>query len=490
MIIMSYAKKTNLLKIPYMGFGDIMTEQDNKNQMEVIDRLLYINNLRAYNCILKEGNYNYVIDENNNDFSLIISNQQEISSESQLSSSIENNHSFSLMGILNKKLFYNTNEITISGLSFNTKYYFYIESSETEEFGFNIVYYTEEELKNELNIETSISQNDLLKLSSNNIRMPICIITSDNEDIDINIDIEEKYYNKDINIHHKYISFLSSESDYEYSFPANKKIIFATVYAEEENMDISWHIDNENKKIIFKTIGNDDVKINVKLDLEEIMIDELDIDNNEEENPSENSNENNFNMVSGQLWGYYNGTMLSSNTITATNTNVVADGNGYFTLGNGKYFDLDEIVCIGNSPRTIVLSAQLFANNPVSFIDGGNNSGNNEFELGWGRYNNQLLYHINGNKDNVEWAELLPGSYLLAFVYDGTHITCYKNGVELVSSELNDINTGAEKTYHIGESYYKGLPNLINEWKSNFFAIYNRALTANEIQSFNINILE
>ncbi|MBR4315526.1 MAG: hypothetical protein IKP65_00950 [Alphaproteobacteria bacterium] len=259
-------------------------------------------------------------------------------------------------------------------------------------------------------------------------------------------------------------------------------------------MDISWHIDNENKKIIFKTLGNDDVKINVKLDLEEIMIDELDIDNNEEENsnenPSENSSENNFNMVSGQLWGYYNGNILSSNTITATNTNVVADENGYFTLGNGKYFDLDEIVCIENSPRTIVLSAQLFTNNPVSFIDGGNNSGNSEFELEWGRENNKLVLHINGSKDRDNLAELLPGSYLLAFVYDGTHITCYKNGVELVSSELNNINTGEEKTYRIGESYYQGYPTLINEWKSNFFAIYNRALTANEIQSFNINILE
>ncbi|MBR4315525.1 MAG: hypothetical protein IKP65_00945 [Alphaproteobacteria bacterium] len=91
---------------------------------------------------------------------------------------------------MNKKLFYNINEITISGLSFNTKYYFYVESSETDEFGFNIAYYTEEELKNELNIENSISQNDLLRLSSNNTRMPICIITSDNEDINININIE------------------------------------------------------------------------------------------------------------------------------------------------------------------------------------------------------------------------------------------------------------------------------------------------------------
>ena len=66
---------------------------------------------------------------------------------------------------------------------------------------------------------------------------------------------------------YEYISFYSSSSNYEYSFPENKEIIFANVYAEELNVNVAWEINKENKKIIFKTSGNNGIKINVKLEL-------------------------------------------------------------------------------------------------------------------------------------------------------------------------------------------------------------------------------
>ena len=81
---------------------------------------------------------------------------------------------------------------------------------------------------------------------------------------------------------------------------------------------------------------------------------------------------------------------------------------------------------------------------------------------------------------NLSWLDLSSGSYLLAFVYDGSAITVYKDGVVL-GSYTTTLNTGTSSNYRIGQyvidDWYAS-----GEWKSNFCVVYDKALTSDEIQ--------
>lgn len=54
---MSYKNETRFYKIPYMAHGDMLTEQSQKNQMTIIDNLLYAATFGASKCIIEDGLY-------------------------------------------------------------------------------------------------------------------------------------------------------------------------------------------------------------------------------------------------------------------------------------------------------------------------------------------------------------------------------------------------------------------------------------------------
>lgn len=182
------------------------------------------------------------------------------------------------------------------------------------------------------------------------------------------------------------------------------------------------------------------------------------------------------------IWGYNNGVIFENNIITATNNNVIADSNKYFTFGNGKYFDLNETLMIGNSPRTFVLQITLYNNDRIIFIDGGTRDSSRLFALGWGYSTNQIFYHFYYN-DRWDLMYLEKGSYFITFIYDGQKIIIYKND-ELLTTAYTSINTSSNYNYRIGQ-YVQSDTWAQGEWKSNFCAIYDRVLTLNEIKMLN-----
>lgn len=188
-----------------------------------------------------------------------------------------------------------------------------------------------------------------------------------------------------------------------------------------------------------------------------------------------------YRIPDGYIWGYINGDLLKNNTITATNTGVTADSEGFFTLGDGKYFTFDELVMTGNSPRTFIFQITFLSTN-AQFVSGGSMGDRMAFYMGWGKSSDKLFYHFWGNAyDNRYWLDLNSGSYILAIVYTGSTLIMYKDGDVLGSTDIN-INTGTGETYRIGQEQWDDW-GCNGEWKSKFFAAYDRALTQEEIAS-------
>lgn len=186
-------------------------------------------------------------------------------------------------------------------------------------------------------------------------------------------------------------------------------------------------------------------------------------------------------IVPGYIWGYRNGRILPKSSITATRTGSAADAEGYFAMGNNDYFDFNSTVMTGSAARTFVLQATISSGTKIQFIDGGAQAASQMFGLGWGRDTNYLFYHFWSN-DGSSWLNLSPGSYMLAFVYTGSSLIVYKDGVFL-GSYTTSLNTGTAMNYRIGrygiDDWYSN-----GSWKSNFCAVYDKALTQDEIKKF------
>lgn len=191
----------------------------------------------------------------------------------------------------------------------------------------------------------------------------------------------------------------------------------------------------------------------------------------------------NKNLFPNAVWGYKNGNILKDLKTTATNNNVVADENGYFTFGNDKFFVLDKSLMNNSSPRTFVFQATLTASNgSIQFVDGGQDNSGCLFSLGWNYNSNQMAYHFSYD-DNTNWYELQEGSYMIAFVYDGETLYLYVNGQQVNSSEHGLDTSGSN--YYIGNYGPDSIYSMHGEWKSKFCIIYDRALEQSEIASFN-----
>lgn len=129
---MAYSNTTRFYKIPYMGEGDILTEEQERIQMGAIDNLLYVATFGSTDAFLEEGAYSLVWNQANTECHLEISPLSE--------------GSRSLLGILNGLLFMSTATVSSETLYPDTEYSVYIEYSEgmeTDSQNFSIVAYTE-----------------------------------------------------------------------------------------------------------------------------------------------------------------------------------------------------------------------------------------------------------------------------------------------------------------------------------------------------------
>lgn len=107
---MSYNGETTFYKIPYITDGEYLSENNEKEQLQIIDNLLYLNNYFYPNSIISEGIYSLEEDEKNiNNCILKIS---------------PNPYSFII--IFNKRLYYSKKDISLT-LHKGKKYYIYFD---------------------------------------------------------------------------------------------------------------------------------------------------------------------------------------------------------------------------------------------------------------------------------------------------------------------------------------------------------------------------
>lgn len=267
---MGYKNKTNFYRIPVMGQGDVMTEQQNWKQMSIIDNLLYAATFGCSQCFLQEGIYQIDSTLGNVICNLLIHPYDE--------------NGFSLMGILNYRMFYSKKEYRIGPLYYGLRYYIYIEYDyimQTNPQGFSIKSYTQRQDVNEY-------------------RMLLCILDLDYNNVKIDTDVN-KVYSKNILAHVKdntnphgeilhqdnieifnkltlnnypvysslYTYYITNNQGQSFlTIPdENMQVVFATVYPESLQIgNVSWKI-VDNIIYFSNQLHKQGVKVNVKLDL-------------------------------------------------------------------------------------------------------------------------------------------------------------------------------------------------------------------------------
>lgn len=261
---MSYKNKTNFYRIPFMGRGDAMTEKNNTQQWSIVDSLLYVATFGCDTCFLQEGNYE--IEKHVGYYRLKISPF--------------GYNGFSIMGMLNYRLFYSKQVLTSENLYFNKRYYIYIESADGFELNpnaFLIRAYTTKQIPVSSQILLCIVETtqepkiitDLNKVYAKNILAH----TKDNTNphgkqiyqYDLNIINSLKLKNEELHAC-IYSSYVTQKNEYRIDFPENKQVIYVTAYPESiEAGNIAWKI--ENKQIVLFNSGAEGIKVNLKFDV-------------------------------------------------------------------------------------------------------------------------------------------------------------------------------------------------------------------------------
>lgn len=261
---MSYKKRTNFYRIPFMGAGDKMTEQNNEEQWTILDNLLYASTFGVNKCFLQEGHYSL----------------EKGGSYYKLKIKPINQNGFSLMGVINCRLFYSKKELILDALSPDNRYYIYLkphELIETMPQAFIL------EAHNTKIIDTSSN----LLLCIVETTTPSKIITDVNKVYGKNLLSHTKdttnphgkqMYQYDLNVINElkinnntifpsiYTSYITTDKEYVLPFPDNKQVIYVSAYPQSIKAGyIAWRI--EDKKIILSNAGQSGVKVNLKLDV-------------------------------------------------------------------------------------------------------------------------------------------------------------------------------------------------------------------------------
>lgn len=109
---MSYLGQTTFYEIPYITNGDFLSESNEKEQLERIDNLLFLNNCFYPNCIVLEGKYSLKSDEENQNKTLL---------------TIEPKNDISFMVVIRNKLYFSKEKISLDLLN-GEKYYIYVNA--------------------------------------------------------------------------------------------------------------------------------------------------------------------------------------------------------------------------------------------------------------------------------------------------------------------------------------------------------------------------
>lgn len=256
---MAYKNKTRFYRIPVMGYGDAITEEEEMRQMSIVDNLLYASTFGVSKCILEEGNYS--VKQQGNNYVLEISKPL--------------NSDYSLLGIINYRLFMSTKTVTSTEMFKGNKWYVYVE-------------YTSylEDSANKFDLSVSLFEKD-----EDNFLLVAIVDLTDINNIKINTDTN-KIYAKNILAHTadrtnphgkklmqeelylqnnrvytpiygKMTVFINQEN--KYICPSNFVPVFAHIYPENPDMGtIAWKIYNNNILIWISGLSSGDVNIKIE----------------------------------------------------------------------------------------------------------------------------------------------------------------------------------------------------------------------------------
>lgn len=304
---MAYTNKTQFFGIPVMGAGDLLTEEQETEQMGILDSLLYA---LAYGCktlIVEEGNYSIIdgkltitpaiqqisstrvfAEGNSNSTSTSVS-QSESFSESQEEEQEQeedfSRNSYSLMGIVNGRMFASRQSIVVDRVLYDgNTYYAYVE-------------YTSALNKNTALFDVAIYDEEQ---DANDIRLPLCKIQSVGTSAwSIDTNISGKLYSANIVSHSAtatnphgstlvqstlqvsnalslkgnsvagaiYGNYITSGST-SVSIPieTSGSVVFVTCYPENTSAGtIAWAISNNT--ITFTNSGASGITVNYKVDV-------------------------------------------------------------------------------------------------------------------------------------------------------------------------------------------------------------------------------
>ena len=118
---MSYLKSTRFFELPYMGRGDVLNEADEALRANIIDGLLYISTYGVSNAIIVDADYS--LDQvTENDCSLVISSNNSVK--------IMNSIYVTFAAVINKRLAYRSDTVTVSDLTQGSKWNIYAVSND------------------------------------------------------------------------------------------------------------------------------------------------------------------------------------------------------------------------------------------------------------------------------------------------------------------------------------------------------------------------
>lgn len=106
---MSYKGRTMFYNIPYITNGDYLSEENEKEQMEIISGLLFLNNYFYPNCVISDGKYSL---EDKTEKSKILN--------------IDPINGYSFLVIIKNRLYFCKEKISFE-LDINEKYYIYLD---------------------------------------------------------------------------------------------------------------------------------------------------------------------------------------------------------------------------------------------------------------------------------------------------------------------------------------------------------------------------
>lgn len=261
-----------------------MTEEQEMIKMGIIDSLLYASCFGCKNAIIEDGNYSIQFNDGMTGASLKITR---ISESAQ----------YSIMGLVNGRMFYSTETLTVNNfyshetnqfepIEIGNEYYAYAEYTdglETNPSEFRVRLYDSEQAKSDQ-------------------RLPLCIISTSTENPSVNLDVDKPHAKNILShvidttnphgetlrqknleitnslsingnsilgsIQSSYVTVQSGE--YEWTPPEGKSPVFAHAYPESIDAGmITWRI-TPYGTIIFYNSGNPGITVNIKIELEPI----------------------------------------------------------------------------------------------------------------------------------------------------------------------------------------------------------------------------